>query len=214
MKVLEPNDVRALLFASAVILFEGSTELGALPRWWASASSAGLPDPNAANIAFVDVGGDSSFGSYVEYLNAFDVPWAIVTDGPALRPLSTLARQLTKLELASVDKPHRSDDQAFEEWRRYWAKVGVFTVATVFGDDSSKQGEFEAFLKQLDADLLAQAQELYPRSKPRVGAYFATKHSQPPIEIFDLYRNILERFPHISVIQTSDSPLPVHQQPS
>jgi AAA domain len=37
LQLLEPTEVRSLLFASAVILCEGQTEVGALPRWWQKA---------------------------------------------------------------------------------------------------------------------------------------------------------------------------------
>jgi len=83
--MLEPAHVRGLLFAAAVILCEGATEVGALPRWWQAARSFGLRDPEMANIAVVDVGGHRGFGAYVRYLDAFGIPWAIVADGPALR---------------------------------------------------------------------------------------------------------------------------------
>ncbi|MER7584322.1 TOPRIM nucleotidyl transferase/hydrolase domain-containing protein [Kitasatospora sp. NPDC097691] len=55
-------DVRALLFASAVVLCEGATELGALNHWW-SQDPAGLGNPGSANIAMVDVGGEARGGS-------------------------------------------------------------------------------------------------------------------------------------------------------
>src|SRR6266436_1258096 len=63
-----PTHVRGLLFARAVILCEGPTEVGALPRWWRKADSIGLPDPQAANIPVISVDGDSGFGAYIRYL--------------------------------------------------------------------------------------------------------------------------------------------------
>lgn len=197
LRLLEPAHVRALLFAAAVILCEGPTELGALPRWWRDTASIGLRDPEAGNIAIISVGGDAGFGAYVRYLDAFGVPWAIVADGPALRHNSKLAKQLGNLGHKPRTQPRDLDD--FTLWRRYWQRAGVFTVAQQFGDDGSKSGEFEAFLGRVDQALLTRAQaEVGERNKPLVGAYFAAEHQQPPREVLELYKMIARRFPLVT----------------
>ena len=152
LRLLEPTHVRALLFAAAVILCEGPTELGALPRWWRDTAGISLRDPEDANIAIISVGGDAGFGAYVRYLDAFGVPWAIVADGPALRHNSKLAKQLGSLGYKPRRRP--SDPGNFMQWRKYGQRAGVFTVAQQFGDDGSKGGEFEAFLGRVDPNLL------------------------------------------------------------
>jgi hypothetical protein len=86
------------LFAAAVILCEGPTEVGALPRWWRGTSGLKLRDPEAANIPIVSVGGDKWFRAYVRYLDDFGAPWAIVADGPALRRNSAPAKRLGNLK--------------------------------------------------------------------------------------------------------------------
>jgi hypothetical protein len=197
LRLLEPTHVRALLFAAAVILCEGPTELGALPRWWREAASIGLRDPEAANIAIISVGGDAGFGAYVRYLDAFGVPWAIVADGPALRQNSKLAKQLANLGHKPRSQPGDRDD--FTQWRKYWQRAGVFTVAQEFGDDGSKGGEFEAFLGRVDRELLTGARaEIGEKNKPLVGAYFAVEHPEPPREVLDMYKMIARRFPHVA----------------
>jgi len=192
-KLLEPTHVRALLFASRVILCEGSTEVGSLSQWWSNTSSLGLPSPEAANIPLVSVSGDNGFGAYIEYLDAFGIPWTAIADGPALRPGSTLAKQLRDHgHQPPVAQPDGGD---FAEWRTYWATAGVFTLANQFGDDGSRRGEFEAFLHRVDAGLLADVQaELGHRSKPQVGALFAAEHPAMPAEVAELYRAIMRRF--------------------
>jgi predicted ATP-dependent endonuclease of OLD family len=126
LSLLEPTHVRALLFARAVILCEGQTEVGALPRWWRQAPSVGLPDPASANIPVVSVDGHGSFGAYVRYLDAFGIPWAIVADGPALRPGSKLARHLHSLGHWPDEQPDEQED--FTLWREFWERLGVFTL--------------------------------------------------------------------------------------
>ncbi|WP_328583602.1 AAA family ATPase [Streptomyces sp. NBC_00370] len=182
------TDVRALLFASAVILCEGSTELGALGRWWQD-GAAGLDDPQGANISLIDVSGDNNFGGYVNYLEAFQIPWAAVADGPAFVPTSGLSKQLAKLGLAPSDR-RPDDDEVFQAWLEYWNRVGVFTVADTFGRDPDKSGEFEAFLVRLDETLLEQTRATHRTSKPRIGAAFAAAHPDIPDEIAGLYQQI------------------------
>lgn len=112
MQKLLLTDVRALLFASGVVLCEGATELGALGQWWKD-GAAGFSDPGSANITMIDVGGDSSFGGYINYLEAFGIPWAVVADGPAIKPQSKLGKQLTNMRLAPATETP-GDDGDFE----------------------------------------------------------------------------------------------------
>jgi hypothetical protein len=178
-----------------VILCEGSTEVGALQRWWTDTAAVGLPSPEAAHIPIVGVGGHSSFGAYVEYLDAFGIPWAIIADGPALRPGSNLAKQLRNLGHLDAADPDPAAD--FEQLLPYWRAARVFTVAHTFGDDGSKAGEFEALLRRVDPQLLASVQaELGAHKKPQVGAVFAMEHPTPPVEVTELYRSIMECFGH------------------
>jgi hypothetical protein len=73
---------------------------------------------------------------------------------------------------SAINPPSReppSDD--FEEWRDYWRTAGIYTLADQFGDDDNRGGEFEAFLSQVDRNLLDQVQsEVGGRRKPQVGA--------------------------------------------
>jgi hypothetical protein len=191
LRLLEPADTRALLFAAGVILCEGSTEVGALPRWWVGAPGMlGLPDPTAANIAVISVDGDAGFGAYLRYLEAFGVPWAVVADGPALRPGSQLADDLRGLGCWPDKQPR--DSEGFARWREFWEDAGVFTLADQFGDDGGKGGEFEAFLSRADSRLFAEAKRVAGRSKPRAGAYFALGCPAPP-EVMDVYARIAGR---------------------
>jgi len=193
VSLLEPTHVRALLFAEKVILCEGSTEVGALQRWWSHPARPGLPSPEEANIPIISVGGDSGFGAYIEYLDAFGVPWAIVTDGPALRPTSKLAKQLRNHKHLPAPEPGSEDD--FERWRTYWQSAGVFSFADQFGDDGTKAGEFEALLNRVDAVSLAKVQGVVGVSKkPQVGTLFAAEHPTPPSEVLALYESIMRWF--------------------
>lgn len=182
---LAAADTRALLFARAVILCEGASETGALGHWWNTATHLG---PEAANVPLLDVGGQNNFGGYINYLTAFGIPWAVIADGPALRGTSALARQLAKQRLRPPNPPDDADD--FTAWTNYWKSAGVFTLADQFGDDGSKSGELEAYLRRLDPQILDQAQRA-TTSKPRVGTLFAARypHGTPP-EVGALYKDV------------------------
>jgi hypothetical protein len=181
------------LFAPAVILCEGATEVGTLSRWWQQARMIGLRDPEAANIPLVSVDSQTRFGAYVRYLDAFGVPWAIVADGPALRHDSKMAHQLAVLGHRPSTASGDLDD--FAGWRKCWEGVGVFTLAQEYGHDGGKGGEFEAFLHSVDADLLARIQaEVGRGQKPVAGSWFAAEHHEAPVEVLDLYQKITDRF--------------------
>jgi hypothetical protein len=173
--MLEPAEVRSLLFARAVVLCEGQTEIGALPRWWRNARTGGLPDPGAASIAFTSVYGHSGYGRYIRFLDAYAIPWVIIADGPALRMGQKLPLDMREYGHWPLE-PEPADIHDFTRWRDFWEHSGVFTLASQFGDDGSKSGELEALLHQIDPDMLAQAQKESGGSKSRAGAYFAASH--------------------------------------
>lgn len=172
-----------------MILCEGQTEVGALPRWWHNARAAGLPDPAAANIAFISVSGHSGYGPHIMFLDAFAIPWAIVSDGPALRKDQKLTLDFQKSG-HWPELPEPADIGDFIQWRSFWEQAGVFTLAGQFGDDGSKRGEFEALLEQINPELLAGANRESGGSKPRAGAYFAAYHPDPPDAVLDLCKKI------------------------
>ena len=189
LRLLEPAHVRALLFAPAVIFCEGLTEVKALPPWWRHARKIGLRDPEAANIPIISVDGDTAFGAYARYLEAFGVPWAVVVDGPALRADSDMAGQLAELGRFPRTPPGDADD--FAGWRKSWEDVGVFTLGREFGADGDKGGEFEAFLREVDEDLLARVRKEVGRGKkPVVASLFVAEHPEPPEAVLEMYRKI------------------------
>jgi energy-coupling factor transporter ATP-binding protein EcfA2 len=191
LQLIQPAEMRSLLFAQAAVLCEGQTEPGALPRWWNNARTAGLPDLGAANISFVAVEGHNGYRAYVKFLDAYGIPWAIISDGPALRKGRKLSQDMKKLG-HWPDAPEPADNQDFAQWCGFWERAGVFTLATQFGDDDGKLGEFEELLRQVDHELLGKAVVQTGGSKPRAGAYFAAAHPKLPDPVRDLFQKIAE----------------------
>ncbi|MFJ5656390.1 TOPRIM nucleotidyl transferase/hydrolase domain-containing protein [Streptomyces microflavus] len=184
LQVLGLRDTRALLFCAGAVLCEGATEVGSLGTWWEESSHS----PSSANIALIDVGGDKAFGRYIQFLEAFKIPWAVIADGPALHPGSVLHTQLNAQSLLTATEPDSATPD-FSEWKGFWRSNGVFSVADAFGI-GSHDGEFEAYIEQLNPQLMRQLKA--ERSKPRLGAAFANQHPIPD-EISSLYSDIRDR---------------------
>jgi putative ATP-dependent endonuclease of OLD family len=67
-----------LLFASAVVLFEGETEEQALPLF---AHRVWNQHPFERGVAFVGVGGDGNYLPFLRMFEAMEIPWFIFSDG-------------------------------------------------------------------------------------------------------------------------------------
>jgi hypothetical protein len=148
------------------------------------------PSPEAVNIPILSVNGDSSFGPLIEYLDMFGIPWAAVVDGPALRPTSHLAKQMRKLD----HQPSANHDDDFKGWQEYWAREGIFTLADRFGDDGSKGGEFEAFLRSTDSDRLCQDPQGDRPAEQTTSGCTICRRAPPPDQVNELYRHIWARW--------------------
>ena len=184
-------EARSMLFASGVLLVEGDTDAGAFHIWFNDPKVTGnngtLDD---YNFQIMSVGGDKAFGSFVNYLEAFAVPWAIICDGPVMSPdyEKSLTDQLT---VKTENDTRPAEGSTFKDWKVYWESNGVFTVATTFGLRSpseaarcqtcnrafetkkTKDGEIEAFFKKMNLALWETACVENPASKVRQGSYFA-----------------------------------------
>jgi ABC-type molybdenum transport system ATPase subunit/photorepair protein PhrA len=182
--MMASSDVRALLFANAALLVEGDTDLGALGIWLpALASQSNLPSPDSLNLVIAAVGGDASFTVYVNYLEAFGIPWSVLCDGKVLHQdySHSLCKQLPNLP--SDGRPVDKDD--LDGWLRYWESVGVFTLAESFDE------EIEATLRRISDTVWAESKKRHGQSKVRAGRAFAEKTS-PPGRLTEIYSAILK----------------------
>jgi len=172
---------RVMLMSRHVILTEGGTELGALPIWFANRRKG---EWEHADLSIFSVDGDPRFGFFVRYLNALDVRWTIVCDGPVIGPCAGRAQyidyQLVSAgiedvpDLSSMDFSHRVD--ALE-------RCGVFTVAKQATD------EFEDAVP-----VLREWSRDRTRHKPRIGYECAVENPDCPDEIARLQDRIATHF--------------------
>jgi hypothetical protein len=182
--MMASSDVRALLFANAVLLVEGDTDMGAQETWLpAIAAQSNMPPPDDLNLVIASAGGDTAFAIYINYLEAFGIPWTIFCDGKVLHPnyQHTLCKQLP--DVSHDGRP--ADGEVFDAWREYWASIGVFTLAGSFDE------EIEAVLCRIDANLWSKVQKQYDRSKVRAGRAFA-EQIPPPERLGEIYSAMLE----------------------
>lgn len=85
-----------LLFASAVVLFEGETEEQALPMF---ARHHWGQYPFERGVAFVGVGGDGNYAPFLRVFEAMEIPWFIFSDGEQ-KARTAVATALAKVGLA------------------------------------------------------------------------------------------------------------------
>lgn len=161
-------DVPGLLFAQAVLLVEGETESGALPVWFEQ-NSGGLD-----NLVVQAVNGDRNFGTYIKFLTAFKIPWAVLCDGPAIA-------EGRIFEQIGVQTPS-SEPISFVDKCKYGEAYGVFTLASQASD------EFETL--SFIAPQLLRAREAVGPSKARLGRFLSQELACPD-EVASLHLRIV-----------------------
>lgn len=134
-------ELRSCLFARAVVLLEGETELGVLPRWFARcARDTGSEPPESLDLAFYQVGGDAGFAAPLALLAGLGIPWAVICDGAAFdvtRQRNHIFEQVKRAgagtslaEVLSNSLPAAMDAEAFGRLVTAGRNHGVLTVAS------------------------------------------------------------------------------------
>lgn len=122
------SDVAALLFANAVLLAEGGTEIGAFNEWFPQSSASQGETFAALNIILHAVGGKAEFPFYIRFLTAFAIPWGVICDGDALPPSKSpndkLWKVLKELQLIPELPDVKTD---FDVLREKAASCGIYT---------------------------------------------------------------------------------------
>jgi len=175
----DSSDARALLFMKGVILVEGGTEVGALPIWFEKHFGYVLA---SKDITLYSVGTDTNFKTLTRLLRQFEVPWAILCDGPVIGDQQP-SRLVEQLQEAGVDKLPAPSISDFSMFCQALEPCGVFTLA------KTKDDEFENLpIIQLHWD---EAGRAFGRSKIRKGRYIAEK-TECPDEVSGVLQRILD----------------------
>lgn len=206
-------DAVSLLFARGVVLLEGDTERGTLPRWFESCPAAGSNmTPDDLDLAFYSVGGDKNFRTLVSVLEALAIPWVLVCDGAifsvrqrqhifeqvlgARVDIDQLRSYLDKLD-SDVSK-RVMDASVFNEVKTLGRLHGVFTLSEGWTtrEKGTKPGtppddeSFEAFVERVAPGKLSEAEDAVGDSKVRMGLWIA-ENVTCPSEVSDLYKQII-----------------------
>ncbi len=130
------DDVRAALFASAVIVVEGESEQILLPAFFNNPAIVGEDATlDALGYLVLDAHGDSRFGPYLDVLLGFGVPFVLFADGPALRLGSRLDNDLRE---RGIVIPSSRSNEAFTKRQSACKAAGLFTLASCFGPARGK----------------------------------------------------------------------------
>jgi energy-coupling factor transporter ATP-binding protein EcfA2 len=186
LQILRSSDFRAALFARAVVLVEGPSDMAAISAWWPkSRTAARVGSPADLNLVMLEAEGEAGFDALTRYLDSFQIPWAIVCDGKAISPTgqNALLRQLTTVDTSRVP----ATDAKFERWRKWWETRGAYTLAIAVDD------EIERFFERSNENAWEAAKRSERgRSKPRKARAFAVATGCPS-EVDRIYREILGR---------------------
>lgn len=126
LKVLRQSpELASALFAERALLFEGGSELAAVPLWYLKSTGHRFDEERTAVL---DVGGHYSFGTFVEFCRTFEIPWAIVCDGSIIADASAKGLE-AQLRKAGVRLPKRLPSR-FEDRAARLQEHGVFTLVT------------------------------------------------------------------------------------
>ncbi|HUY24746.1 MAG TPA: AAA family ATPase [Candidatus Saccharimonadales bacterium] len=134
-------ELRSCLFARAVVLLEGETELGVLPRWFARcAADTGSEPPDSLDLGFYQVGGDAGFAAPLALLAGLGIPWAVICDGAAFdvthqrnhifEQVKRAGAGTSLAEVLSNSLPAGMDAETFGRLVATGRNHGVLTVAS------------------------------------------------------------------------------------
>lgn len=195
-------ELRSCLFAKGVVLLEGETELGALPGWLARcAAAAKCRTPEALDLAFYSVGGDTGFAAPLMVLVALGIPWVVICDGAAFDATRTRDHIFAQVSRAGGEDlrgelpqpPAQMDEETFGRLVAVGRTHGILTLASGWTLADKQAGtaadeSFEAYVHRVDPDAQEQARATSPGSEVRQGLWLA-ENVAPPEGIDDLYRD-------------------------
>ena len=183
---------RALLFARAVVLVEGETELGALPIWWTLAER---------DIALYSVGGRGNFVGPIKLLERFAIPWVVLCDGDALWDRKQHSRthppdlhirdilQACHRRTGPVSGHPADNTRDFARWRTRLGRFGIFSLA-----EAPEEGFERALQRMTPATLWQAAHDRFGDNKVAAGRFVAegTPCPTPVRQLYDHLMHYLE----------------------
>ena len=137
-----------MLFAKALVFFEGETEEFAFPVF---AEAFWDKNIHLLGINFISVGGDGGYLPFIRMANSFKIPWYIFSDGEsnAVARLKRACGQVGILDPTIA--PNIMILPAEENWERYMVSQGYEdAIIAVFDLLKEETGYFEWWIKKMD----------------------------------------------------------------
>ncbi len=160
-----------MLFSRGVILVEGPTEQGVLPKWFEKQFNIALENKD---IVVYSVGSDKNFEKFVKFLRQFGIFWVIVCDGKVIGDCianRTKSRIVQQLEEAGIPNLPDCNGKDFSQLCQELEVYGVFTHARDVNDEIEDLPIIQSHRQE--------AINQVGRSKVRQGQYIATKYNCP-----------------------------------
>jgi putative ATP-dependent endonuclease of OLD family len=157
-----------LLFAQAVVLFEGETEEQALPRF---ARHHWGRHPFERGVSFVGVGGDGNYPPFLRIFEAMEIPWWILSDGePNARAkvdcaLSQLGIPLPHPRVVTLPNDRAIEDYLVDEGYEAELKRAVVAFHGPYEDHRAREAKKAAVGAWDDATL----REFLGRNRNKTG---------------------------------------------
>ena len=147
-----------LLFAQAVVLFEGETEEQALPRF---ARHYWDRHPFERGVSFVGVGGSGNYLPFLRILEAMEIPWWILSDGEPEaraqvgRALKRLGMTLPHPRVEMLPNDRAIEDYLVDEGYQEELKRAVVAFHRPYEDDRARKAKEAEVAEWDDATLRA-----------------------------------------------------------
>jgi putative ATP-dependent endonuclease of OLD family len=178
-----------MLFASALVLFEGETEEQALPDF---AEQYWQRHPHDLSFSFVGVGGNGNYLPFLRMAHSFTIPWFILSDGEA----TTI--QLVNNALAAIGaQPIPVNDRVVvlpnnQHFEQYLASVARTELVQLIIEREAKCPQHKAALEiqwANDPDVAAHVTDTLERNKTQYGAVIG-KRLRIPERIEYLFKQV------------------------
>lgn len=136
-----------LLFARAIVFFEGETEEQALPDF---AEEFWKKHPNDLGHSFIGVGGNGNYLPFLRMASSFKIPWFILSDGEA-STITSVNAALNAIGESSIPSNSRvivlPDGKNFERYIVTAATKEVL-IGVIIGHEAKSPQHKEALIKE------------------------------------------------------------------
>jgi putative ATP-dependent endonuclease of OLD family len=197
-----------LLFASAIVLFEGETEEQALPMF---ASHHWNNHPFERGVAFVGVGGEGNYFPFIRIFEAIGVPWFIFSDGEQ-NARTAVQAALVKAGLAAahpnvftLPNDKAIEDHLINEGYQPELKHAVAEFQKPFHSARHEQAKRREIMAWSDADLEAYLKSNKTGMAPHWAKAIIDRNDARSIPT--AIKNLLARMDQL-LIPTSPAPTP------